>query len=815
MTVFYVSSIAGNDNNAGTSSTTAFASLQAAESHVRPGDSVEIMNGTYSNFGNDVLTITTSGTASAPITFEAAPGATPVIDSSGAWQAIEIEANYITVKGLTVVGDAANYNLQTATAGYSTGNANLDGNGIMVNANSQTTLHHHIIIENNTVYNEPGAGIAAIGADYVQILNNNVHDNAHWDAFGASGISIYQSLNLDSGSGPHMLITGNSSVNNAELVPEYRAMKITDGEGIILDTNTGYTGGFLVQNNTTSQNSGPGIEVLGSNNATIDSNTTTGDLTYPNLVWQGEIFNNFGDNSNLVITNNVTTVTPPPPPPGGVVSNGSFETHDFAGWTLGGNYQMLSSGPQVYITNSPGPYNNAPAAEDGTYSLVLGSVNTDATISQTLSSKPGESYTVSFWLDNAGAGNNDFSAKWDGTTLMSLVNAPTQGYTHYTYQVTGTGSDTLQFSAYNNPVVWYLDNVAVTDNGSGGPPPPPPAPVISAFSPNTGGVDTTNSITLTGTALDGTVTVLDGTATVGTAAVTSGAWTITENNAVNGTHNFTATDTDTNGTSTPSSTFPVTVNVSSPPPSNLVANPGFETGDLSSWTLGGYSSGQIYTVSASHSGQFAAGMGSVGSDGSISQNLTTVAGQNYTLDFWLANAGGPTNDFTAKIGGTSEMHLVNEQALGYEHYIFNFTATSTSTHLEFDARQDPSEWHLDDVSVQTGTATRGLAVIGTTGNNILTSPTGSTSDLFTGNGGTDTFVFHGSAFGNATITDFRLGSGHDIAQFDKTVFANFAAVQSHAAQVGSNTVITVDANDSVTLVGTSLSHLQSADFHFV
>ncbi len=59
----------------------------------------------------DVLDITTSGTASAPITFEAAPGQTPVINSSGSWNAINIEASYIVVSGFTVVGDAANYTL--------------------------------------------------------------------------------------------------------------------------------------------------------------------------------------------------------------------------------------------------------------------------------------------------------------------------------------------------------------------------------------------------------------------------------------------------------------------------------------------------------------------------------------------------------------------------------------------------------------------------------------------------------------------------------------------------------------------------------
>src|ERR1700756_5120782 len=117
MTTYYVSSQIGSDNNAGTSASAPLATLQDAANLVKPGDTVEVMNGTYtgSAYGN-VLDITTSGTASAPITFEAAPGATPVIDSSGTWNGIDIQASYIVINGFAVVGDAANYTLSQALA---------------------------------------------------------------------------------------------------------------------------------------------------------------------------------------------------------------------------------------------------------------------------------------------------------------------------------------------------------------------------------------------------------------------------------------------------------------------------------------------------------------------------------------------------------------------------------------------------------------------------------------------------------------------------------------------------------------------------
>src|SRR5690349_10937263 len=99
MTTYYVSSQIGNDNNAGTCATAPLATLQVAANLVHPGDTVEVMNGTYTGpaYG-DVLDITTSGTASAPITFEAAPGQTPIIDSSDCWNAINIKASYIIIR---------------------------------------------------------------------------------------------------------------------------------------------------------------------------------------------------------------------------------------------------------------------------------------------------------------------------------------------------------------------------------------------------------------------------------------------------------------------------------------------------------------------------------------------------------------------------------------------------------------------------------------------------------------------------------------------------------------------------------------------
>ena len=532
MTTYYVSSGLGNDNNAGTSASAPFATLQVAADHTHPGDTVLVMNGTYTaNPGGDVLSITTSGTASAPITFMAAPGQTPVIDSSECWQGILISASYIVVDGFTVVGNAATITQQDALANSAPGDPHYDGNGISaINAN-------HIIIQNNTVYNEPGGGIGTLGGvDYLQILNNTVHDNAHWSAYGNSGISIFQSTNSDTAPGNHIVVSGNLVYNNSELVPEYRANAITDGEGIILDTNPGFVGTMLVENNTVYNNGGPGIESNGTDNAVITGNTVYGNNT-----------------QNL----------------------------------------QAPSNAQIFINHS----------------------------------------------NNNTVTNNNFNPN-DHTPPLAPV-------------ITG---DTVEF----------------------------------------------NVVTLTGTAeVNSTITVFDNSTQLGTATTNAnGQWSFTTAALANGSQSFTATATDLSlNESTPSSPLVVVLNG----PINLVVNGSFEN-NFTGWTASGnvaeLSYGpQLFITSSAHSGQDAAGFGSVGSDGTISQNLTTVVGQSYTLDFWLANASGGPNDFTAKIGGVTELHLVNAAAQPYTHYDFTFTATSTSTPLEFDFRQDPSHWSLDDVSV--------------------------------------------------------------------------------------------------------------------
>ena len=139
---------------------------------------------------------------------------------------------------------------------------------------------------------------------------------------------------------------------------------------------------------------------------------------------------------------------------------------------------------------------------------------------------------------------------------------------------------------------------------------------------------------------------------------------------------------------------------------NLVVNPGFETGDFTGWTRVFC---QVDGINV-HSGSYSAHVGTsncgpFGCNGSLDQTITTVAGQLYHVDFWLANSNVASlhNSIGVSFAGVTILSLVDSPSFPYTHFSGNVTATSTSSDLHFSFSHSRVQFagtcYLDDVSV--------------------------------------------------------------------------------------------------------------------
>ena len=318
--VSYYVSVDGNDGNTGLGPepSNALRYIQTAANKTNPGDTVYIMNGTYWDNGNPILTITRSGTASAYISYKAYPGHTPILRvSQGAWHHVVVKgASYINIEGLEIYGwslNLSNTEAQTYENTNTLGNiGKFNTNGISIVKNtdvSPTVYATHINVRNNKVHHTPGQGIGAEEADYINFSNNTVYSNCWFTAWAQSGINIFHSRNTDSGTGYKNFVSGNLVYGNQTNYKWQNHGVYSDGNGIIIDDNknsqisgTPYTGKTIVDNNISYSNGGAGINIFSSQNVYVNNNTTYGNSQSTNLNY-GEIIGNYS--SSVYVINNI------------------------------------------------------------------------------------------------------------------------------------------------------------------------------------------------------------------------------------------------------------------------------------------------------------------------------------------------------------------------------------------------------------------------------------------------------------------------------------------------------------------------------
>lgn len=353
----------GADTNSGASPTSAFRTLQKAESVVEPGDVVLLGGGIYRSDANAdkghnsaLLKVRKSGTPNAWITWKARPGHKPELQSRQ-WSAIEINGSYHIFDGITVTGQNDEIVLLKAleAAKKPVKDAFYNTNGIFIEGrnNPPESKPHHIVIRNCVVSKMPGGGVVAIEADYVTVEDCKVFDNAWFMEYGGSGITFLNNWAFDDKPGYHVIIQRNMSWNNKTMVPWERIGKLSDGNGILLDVTDQYDAGgatnpnadavvkpegatnpngdpivnpekkanrpkrpiwknrSLIANNLSAFNGGSGIHTFRTSHVDIINNTT-----YWNgaVVGYEELFPN--RSTDIVIKNNIIV-----PRPGGKVTS--------------------------------------------------------------------------------------------------------------------------------------------------------------------------------------------------------------------------------------------------------------------------------------------------------------------------------------------------------------------------------------------------------------------------------------------------------------------------------------------------------------
>jgi hypothetical protein len=151
----------------------------------------------------------------------------------------------------------------------------------------------------------------------------------------------------------------------------------------------------------------------------------------------------------------------------GLVANCGFETGDFTGWTLSGNDVPLENGNLYGVDVGADPLEGTPAHGGNDQAWFSDFVSNTTTLSQSIATVSGATYTVSFWmaqqLEGVGTVGSDLTAAFGSGALAPVVNIGEQGYAEYTFTGTATSSSTALTLTMGNDVGQYLvDDFSVT-----------------------------------------------------------------------------------------------------------------------------------------------------------------------------------------------------------------------------------------------------------------------------------------------------------------------------------------------------------------
>ena len=192
-----------------------------------------------------------------------------------------------------------------------------------------------------------------------------------------------------------------------------------------------------------------------------------------------------------------------------------------------------------------------------------------------------------------------------------------------------------------------------------------------------------------------------------------------------------------------------------------------------SWTT----TGSVFQdYSNAHTGAFAVDFnGNTNSINSLSQTVTTVVGQTYTLTFFLRDPAGQDGalsgsltpaefDVHATGGATTAINYATDGS--YHEYSYQFTATSTQTTVTFSTPEFPYGYlDLDDVALVNGVTPGATAGIETASGTIKFTDADIT-DTHTTTAGNPTFAWSGGLLNQNEITTLTNDSVLTLTEVD-------------------------------------------------
>ena len=187
----------------------------------------------------------------------------------------------------------------------------------------------------------------------------------------------------------------------------------------------------------------------------------------------------------------------------------------------------------------------------------------------------------------------------------------------------------------------------------------------------------------------------------------------------------------------------------------------------------------------------------------------TYAGGNLTSDvvkFSLGSADlSDTKNYTSgALTRETIMHANGSRDL------FDFNVTGKSYVADHDTYDSAGAQSVVDLTNKDGTHSITAYTTGAT----LISTAGVADTFQSWSGGKDNFVFN-PGFAKDTIKGFHAGSGssHDVISLDANLVADFSHL--HFQQIGHDTLVTIDATDTILLTGVASSAVNASNFSFV